>query len=244
MKATAELEGNDSLLNGSNELPEDKNVCGENAKTQSFSYWLVANRNSSTAYVISPLDTRHKDEHKEEANRDSKSFLPNDKKVKNKKTAIKGCKTKKSQEDKASLICHVCDKQLNSKYLLQRHLAVHTGKRSYQCKICTKWFYSQAELTSHGKFHLKIKAHKCNVCDKRFAHSTDLTRHIRIHTGEKPYKCEICGRGFALSPDVVKHMRTHTGERPYECRICGERFAQSSTLYNHKQVHIKEGFIL
>ena len=89
MKATAELEGNDSLLNGFNELPEDKNVCGENAKTQSFSYWLVANRNSSTAYVISPLDTRHKDEHKEETNRDPKFFLPYDEIVKNKKIARK-----------------------------------------------------------------------------------------------------------------------------------------------------------
>ena len=210
----------------------------ENMPKLYVSYWLVANRNSSTAYVISPLDKIQKDEHKEETNRDPKFFLPYDEIVKNKKIAI----TDRTQNSESG--CNVCGKQSSNSYSLIRHLQMHTGEKTHECKVGKKGFFSQLELRKHEKFHLKKRPHMCNICKKRIAHSSDLKKHTRIHTGEKPHKCEHCGRGFALSSALTKHIRTHTGERPYECRLCGRHFAQSSTLYSHKQVHIREGFIL
>ncbi|XP_030263869.1 zinc finger protein 721-like [Sparus aurata] len=78
--------------------------------------------------------------------------------------------------------CDTCGKDFKQRFRWQRHLRIHTHKRTFACK----------------------------ACGRVFSKSSNLKVHMRIHTGEKPYSCKTCGQEFRYSSALKVHMRVHT----------------------------------
>ncbi|CAH1240594.1 ZNF653 [Branchiostoma lanceolatum] len=74
-----------------------------------------------------------------------------------------------------------CQKTFRFTNQLKRHLATHTGERSYLCYFCGQLFLRQYYLTVH----------------------------LRIHTGDMPFRCSLCSYSGRQSNCLRWHMKKH-----------------------------------
>ena len=103
--------------------------------------------------------------------------------------------------------CTVCGKKLASKWTLNHHLLIHSGKKPFACSQCGKAFALKSNLTQHNRIHSGEKPFTCNQCEKAFGNGNNLTRHLRVHSGEKPFMCEKCGKSFTQSRHRNNHVK-------------------------------------
>ncbi|XP_026284400.1 zinc finger protein 3-like [Frankliniella occidentalis] len=141
---------------------------------------------------------------------------------------------------RAGFKCKYCRKTCISKFELEKHLRVHTGKRPFKCETCEQTFTRKENLAVHIRTHTGEKPYVCDFCKQRFSLKHHLVTHTRKHTGEKPYQCDFCKQRFSQKSNLVKHIRTHTGEKPHRCDFCKHRFADRSTLVQHFRTHTGE----
>ncbi|XP_061561390.1 zinc finger protein 391-like [Phycodurus eques] len=136
--------------------------------------------------------------------------------------------------------CSQCDKTFVNKFVLKKHMIVHSGEKRFSCSDCGKRFTWKVHLKTHARTHTGEKPFACSLCDKQFAQKTHLRTHTRIHTGEKPFACSVCNSRFSERSGLAKHMRTHTGEKHFSCSICDKRFVDSFALKAHARTHTGE----
>lgn len=122
----------------------------------------------------------------------------------------------KNESKAGCFICPYCPYSSHKKFLLTRHLNVHTSEKGFQCTICERKFKTRTSLMNHYNTHAGVKPHKCPDCDRAFTTSGELIRHTRYkHTGYKPHKCTECSYASVEFSKLRRHMTCHTGEREF-----------------------------
>ncbi|XP_037042781.1 zinc finger protein 3-like [Bradysia coprophila] len=133
--------------------------------------------------------------------------------------------------------CAECDKEFNFKWLLIRHLRIHSGEKPFKCEECGSSFSQKITLTAHKRIHTGEKPFKCGECGSSFCHKFTLTAHKRIHTGAKPFECRICNVAFSQKPILSRHLLIHMNEKPFSCDICKQSFRLKGVLSDHMNIH-------
>ncbi|XP_025409010.1 zinc finger protein 616-like [Sipha flava] len=161
--------------------------------------------------------------------------------------------------------CNVCQKHLNSKSNVFKHISkVKNLSKSYECSRCSKMFYKRSEIISHifeshqedyakyscdtcstscktfQDFILRFekKKLKCDVCpESKFTSSHRLHQHYKWHIGINHFKCQYCPITFSKYPVYLAHEKTHIEEKPFRCNFCGKWFPVSSNLNIHLRFH-------
>ena len=136
--------------------------------------------------------------------------------------------------------CSVCSKEFGRKYVLTRHMLVHTGKKPFECLICPNKFTTSGNLKDHMSVHTGKRKFECLTCGNKFSRADTLKTHMLNHEGEQPFGCSICPNRFNSQASLNIHMRIHSKERPFECSICKKKFTQSCNLKTHMRVHTNE----
>ncbi|KAF9408680.1 hypothetical protein HW555_011713 [Spodoptera exigua] len=86
--------------------------------------------------------------------------------------------------DKQKYICDQCGRGFSARYLLQRHVLVHSGD-SVECPVCGAKLKRRTGLTNHLRSHQNIRAHECGVCKKKFTRASTCATHVKfVHKNE------------------------------------------------------------
>ncbi|CAB3262383.1 unnamed protein product [Arctia plantaginis] len=86
------------------------------------------------------------------------------------------------QHEIDKFLCEICDKIFSSKWLAERHLITHTGKKNFECEYCSKKFAKKYTLDIHVKTHLDERKHACPECESAFVQKISLIKHVKaIH---------------------------------------------------------------
>lgn len=136
------------------------------------------------------------------------------------------------------LICRYCGKLFANKFVLKRHVAIHTGERAFPCHLCKKSFIQKTDLQRHVATHSDARPFVCAVEDCERAHKTkkNLTGHIfRAHLryvgttreGQKKYRCRLCGKMLEHSSLFSKHMK-------FQCDRSLEPVQENPNLIQHR----------
>ncbi|XP_005108373.1 uncharacterized protein LOC101848073 [Aplysia californica] len=84
--------------------------------------------------------------------------------------------------------CNLCNKVFQKKYLLVRHMNVHSQERPFSCDVCGRAYKDTSSLRRHLLVHQGIKDHICPVCGKDFFYSDSLKRHMNGKCGKSSKK--------------------------------------------------------
>ena len=114
--------------------------------------------------------------------------------------------------------CGKCDHSASKSSHLSAHIAsVHEGIKLHKCKICDKLVETKYNLKRHmvSKHSKKVmddektekdNIHECSSCNKTFKTKLNLKMHQKLF-GEKRLKCAQCSFPFHRRVDMMKHMR-------------------------------------
>lgn len=86
---------------------------------------------------------------------------------------------RKDRTGESEFQCHVCQKKLTSKKILQRHLRLHSNSGLFPCTICSKTFGLKSSLEFHMKSHDMHKPFKCKICFITFSEKSTAIRHLK-----------------------------------------------------------------
>ncbi|XP_029451736.1 gastrula zinc finger protein XlCGF26.1-like isoform X3 [Rhinatrema bivittatum] len=162
------------------------------------------------------------------------------------------------------LKCSHCEKCFTCRAELEKHIRIHTGKRSFQCTECKKCFTCKSQLKIHQIIHTEekpfaciewenclanryeLKSYEiihpgerlftCTESEKESSKKTNIT-HRKFHQSRKSLKCAHCDKNFTYQAELERHVRIHMIERPFQCTECKKKFTKKSKLTAHKKIH-------
>ncbi|XP_075210331.1 uncharacterized protein LOC142317662 [Lycorma delicatula] len=141
--------------------------------------------------------------------------------------------------DVEEFVCKYCNKRLQCKFSLMRHINIHTKEKMYLCNFCPKSFNDSSNFKIHLNIHTKEKTYICNICQKSFNFSSALKRHINMHTKEKKFVCRFCLKSFDDRFNLKQHIDTHANEKKYACNFCQKAFHFMFSLNKHLNSHTR-----
>ena len=98
--------------------------------------------------------------------------------------------------------CHVCGKVFQKKFLLVRHMNVHSVERPYICGQCGRAYKDTSSLKRHCLVHRGVKDFICPDCGKAFFYSDSLKRHRNGLCGRTSTQAE-----HPLAPPTARTSR-------------------------------------
>lgn len=143
--------------------------------------------------------------------------------------------------------CEICGKLLRNQYVMDRHMAEHSGapQAKIPCDICGLELSNKYRLNRHKKMiHVEenLKEIVCPFCPK-VSHSLNAHQHhvFNVHTTKRIHACHLCDKKFKRPMELKEHISTHTGEFLYTCPHCPKQFRNAANMHKHrKQNHRKE----
>ncbi|XP_063868187.1 zinc finger protein ZFAT-like [Scylla paramamosain] len=113
--------------------------------------------------------------------------------------------TRPSHDGAPEYKCTYCDRIMNRKSNMKRHIAsIHTKVKHSSC--CNAHFTTTAALRLHQKT-VHENGYVCPTCGRTFERKASLDRHIFTHTTEKPFKCESCPYNTCSKFNLKRHAR-------------------------------------
>ena len=108
--------------------------------------------------------------------------------------------------------CHICGKQLSTKYFLEDHLnSIHKLEQNeHVCEICGFSALSKVLMQRHRLIqHVKKDRNKCPHCEFQ-SYKLD-TMHVHIDSkhsdhDKKTVFCDHCSKSFIFAASLTKHM--------------------------------------
>ncbi|KAL0851187.1 hypothetical protein ABMA28_007038 [Loxostege sticticalis] len=111
--------------------------------------------------------------------------------------------------DDKPFVCKTCSKPFKTHSNLKTHMDTHEDT-SYQCYVCNRVLNSRRTLRKHLLVHEEKCRHVCSYCHKAFKRRQTLKVHLYTHTGDKPLTCKWCDERFAYASTLRSHrLRCH-----------------------------------
>ncbi|XP_058830016.1 zinc finger protein Xfin-like [Topomyia yanbarensis] len=134
--------------------------------------------------------------------------------------------------------CLICQKQLSTLPLYNRHRTVHTVRgRPYECDICHYRFAMKFSYNAHmlrheqGKDPAQPATFKCTECDESFLRRKLLNIHVATEHENMPAPLN------KTAPAAILTSNISDGRHGHPCPICPETFNRESVLNNHLKTH-------
>nr|XP_019529770.2 LOW QUALITY PROTEIN: zinc finger protein 91-like [Aedes albopictus] len=135
--------------------------------------------------------------------------------------------------------CLICQKQLTTLPLYQRHRTVHTVRgRPFECEICHYRFAMKFSYNAHMLRHeqgldpAQPASYKCTECDESFPKRKLLNIHmVAEHDTSSEEPLNKTAPAAILTTSIIEGRGGHI------CPICSETFNRESVLNNHMKTH-------
>ncbi|XP_073957698.1 uncharacterized protein [Choristoneura fumiferana] len=111
--------------------------------------------------------------------------------------------------DDKPFVCKKCFKPFKTYSNLKTHMDTHE-ETSYPCYVCNRVLNSRRTLRKHLLVHEDKCRHVCSYCNKAFKRRQTLKVHMYVHTGDKPLSCKWCDERFSYASTLRSHrLRCH-----------------------------------
>lgn len=151
-------------------------------------------------------------------------------------------------------ICSLCDYQCSRKYLLNKHMSIHTSeeqldqdrvqvsgfcrkKQRFSCPFCEYQFDLEDHLKVHVGMHTTTVRLETEFSGTKTVKNYDNTSPSTPYIRANPLICSLCkyqcGQGYLLD----MHMATHKEEDMLRCRKCKYRCSQQHRMEVHMLIH-------
>ncbi|XP_060678354.1 zinc finger protein 513-like [Hemiscyllium ocellatum] len=154
-------------------------------------------------------------------------------------------------------MCKTCGWKTKYRHSLVKHIALHTGNKSFQCDQCGFACARKENLKRHKLTHLKKGVDgkglllKCNWCEYSTAHSNALRRHaMTLHNADEnyvpEYHCDLCEFKTTKLSNFSNHKITHlygymmvhvNQSGPLRCSLCPFVSDHWDCLQEHQRTH-------
>lgn len=141
------------------------------------------------------------------------------------------------EKNRATVFCKECNRTLNFRYYIERHIHNHIGNLLFKCDQCNLHFAKEYLLNKHKRAHSQKGEFICEKCGKSYFHRRDLNNHRVTQCKDKKVACNTCGKLFAHKGTLNVHLKSHLGITPHVCVICGRQFVYKPLLDHHVLIH-------
>ncbi|KAB7502195.1 Zinc finger protein [Armadillidium nasatum] len=133
--------------------------------------------------------------------------------------------------------CPECDYSSNQRYILKRHMIVHSNLKIFNCIHCNYSCNRKTNLNKHLLIHSETKLFKCNECEFACNEKQGLVRHMLIHSKTKLHKCNQCEYACNRKEYLTKHMLSHNNINLFQCSECSYACNYKHSLSRHMLTH-------
>ncbi|KAI5748564.1 hypothetical protein M8J76_000224 [Diaphorina citri] len=106
--------------------------------------------------------------------------------------------------------------KITASNLLSYNNAMFSSGTRYQCPLCNKKINTKSNLRRHLQAHKPKGKHTCEICFRIFKTEINLTRHLECHDTVE-LSCPDCNRVYPTNSTLRAHMISHSTERPHNC---------------------------